>query len=159
MAIATRPPVFQDIPFADAIESSSANGRWLVVSVTAQTDSACKAMDDATWEQPDVRAWIEQKALAVQIDIASDREGFDLTDWFGPRVDWLLLNQIVGEQDRTLGPRAGSAGEPATTLEADLLEWSDAKGRDSPSLVRAGERHATDEGCVGVNEVRLRLSG
>ena len=46
------------------MESSSANGRWLVVSVTAQTDPACKAMDDATWEQPEVRAWIDQKALA-----------------------------------------------------------------------------------------------
>jgi hypothetical protein len=27
---------------------------------------------------------------------------FDLTDWFGPRVDWLLLNQVLGQQDRTL---------------------------------------------------------
>jgi hypothetical protein len=27
---------------------------------------------------------------------------FDLTDWFGPRVDWLLLNQVLGQEDRTL---------------------------------------------------------
>jgi hypothetical protein len=27
--------------------------------------------------------------------------GFDLTDWFGPRVDWLLLNRVLGQDDRT----------------------------------------------------------
>ena len=27
---------------------------------------------------------------------------FDLTDWFGPRVDWLLLNRLLGQEDRTL---------------------------------------------------------
>jgi len=27
---------------------------------------------------------------------------FDLTDWFGPRVDWLVLNQVLSQQDRTL---------------------------------------------------------
>jgi hypothetical protein len=27
---------------------------------------------------------------------------FDCTDWFGPRVDWVLLNQVLDQQDRTL---------------------------------------------------------
>ena len=223
------------------MERSSAKGRWLVVSVTAQADPACKAMDDAAWKQSDVRAWIEQKALAVQIDIATDRDvarglnvravpttivfragnqeerivgfhnapetsawlrslaerqtkpdghlrdssasmaladqryedamkgyvwlwnnipgfpdayeygwmgvrqsymleplgslvgqhppahevfralrdassaaapAFDLSDWFGPRVDWMLLNQILGQEDRTLEWFDGIKADP-----------------------------------------------
>jgi len=69
-----RPPVFQDTPFARAMERSAADGLWLVVSVTAQTDSACRAMDEVTWRRAEVCEWIERKALAVQIDIDTDRE-------------------------------------------------------------------------------------
>jgi hypothetical protein len=37
---------------------------------------------------------------------------FDLTDWFGPRVDWLLLNQVLGQQDRTLEWFDGIKADP-----------------------------------------------
>ncbi len=231
MQSAPRQAILQGVPFARALESSSADGRWLVVSVSAQADTACAAMDDATWQRAEVCEWIERKALAIRIDIDVDRDvartlnvravpttivfragkqedravgfqdaaemcawlsslekrqtkpdghlrdsaasmaladqrydeamkgfvwlwnnipgfddayeygwmgvrqsfmlkplqslvsshapaheafsalrdassaaapSFDRTDWFGPRVDWLLLNQVLGQQDRTL---------------------------------------------------------
>jgi hypothetical protein len=37
---------------------------------------------------------------------------FDLAGWFGPRVDWLLLNQVLGQQDRTLEWFAGIKADP-----------------------------------------------
>jgi hypothetical protein len=282
METGIRPPVFQDLPFADAVESSSADRRWLVVSVTAQSDHACKAMDDATWEEPEVRAWIEQKALAVQIDIATDRDvarglnvravpttivlragrqeerivgfhnaqetcawlrfleqrqakpdghlrdssasmaladarydeamkgyvwlwnnipgfseayeygwmgvrqsfmlkalvslvgqhppahevfsalrdasgaaapAFDLTDWFGPRVDWFLLNQILAQQDRTLewfdrikaDPRYAAVIEHCARLLLQPLKeahrWADVGRLFSDPLVALAELH------------------
>jgi hypothetical protein len=72
MPVPARPPVFQDIPFARAMEKSTAEGGWLVVSVTARADAACAAMDDATWQRAEVCGWIERNALAVQIDIDTD---------------------------------------------------------------------------------------
>jgi len=74
MPTATRPPIFQELQVAGAVESGTADGRWLVVSVTARTDPAGRAMDDGVWRHPAVCAWIEQKALTIQIDIASDRD-------------------------------------------------------------------------------------
>ena len=40
---------------------------------------------------------------------------FDLTDWFGPRVDWLLLNRLLGQQDRTLEWFDGIKADPGYT--------------------------------------------
>lgn len=74
MDSAPRPPVFQSTPLGQAMARSSADGLWLVVSVTAQTDAACRAMDAATWRSAEVCEWIERKALAVRIDIDADRE-------------------------------------------------------------------------------------
>jgi hypothetical protein len=74
MPSARRPPIFQELAFARAVESSAADGRWLVVSVTGAADAVSTAMDDATWQRPEVREWIERVALAVRIDIATDRE-------------------------------------------------------------------------------------
>jgi len=45
----------------------------LVVSVTAEADAASSAMDDATWRLAEVCEWIERKALAVRVNIETDR--------------------------------------------------------------------------------------
>jgi hypothetical protein len=37
---------------------------------------------------------------------------FDRTDWFGPRVDWLNLNQVLAERDRTLTWFDGVKADP-----------------------------------------------
>lgn len=62
---------------------------------------------------------------------------FDYTDWFGPRVDWFLLNQVLGQQDRTLewfdrikaDPRYASVIEHCAWLLLEPLKdsqrWAD----------------------------------
>jgi hypothetical protein len=74
MRAASRPPLFQEGPFEAALERSTAEGLLLVVSVTTQADAASRAMDDATWRREEVRAWVEGRALAVQLDLDVDRQ-------------------------------------------------------------------------------------
>jgi hypothetical protein len=277
------PTVFQAGGFAKAMEVALAKEGWVIVSVTVPSDALCRAMDDKSWRSPTVVAWIERRAVAVQLSIATEREvartlnvraaptaiairagkqedrivgfrdatelsewldalekrttkpdgglrhsaakialdeqrygdattgyvwlwnnipGFDnvyevgwmgvrqsgladevgslvrahpparlafaairdasgvaapaldLGDWFGPRVDWLLLNRVLGEPERTLewfdgvkaDPRYASVLEHGARLMLELLEerqrWADIGRLFADPLARLEEAHA-----------------
>src|SRR5450432_2534818 len=64
-----RPPVFAKLEFAAAREQAAAERKLLLVDATAEWCGPCKLMDRTTWIDPNVVAWLEEHALAIQIDV------------------------------------------------------------------------------------------
>ncbi len=59
---------------ADAIERTTQPGGWLIVHATSGSSKDCDMMDRTTLREPDVVNWIEANALAITLDVDSDRE-------------------------------------------------------------------------------------
>jgi thioredoxin-like negative regulator of GroEL len=70
----SRPPLFSPDRYADALARSRESGRLLVVDATASWCQPCKVMDRATWADASVVAWVEENAVAVQIDVDEEKE-------------------------------------------------------------------------------------
>jgi hypothetical protein len=72
-----RPAAFSDEAFADARARAIAEGRWLVVDVVDASNPICWAAAYTTWRDPDLVAWLEKYAIAVQVDARADLETAD----------------------------------------------------------------------------------
>jgi thiol-disulfide isomerase/thioredoxin len=70
----SRPAVFASQSYADALAGSKDSGKLLVVDATASWCQPCKVMDRVTWADATVVAWLEEHALAVQIDVDEEKE-------------------------------------------------------------------------------------
>ena len=68
----------QDFEAAQA--RAKAEGKLLLVDIYAEWCSACKELDEKTWPDPAVKAWIRQHAVAVRIDTFAKRK--DLAERF-----------------------------------------------------------------------------
>lgn len=111
-----RPPIFSDEPFEAARARAAVEKRWLVVDVTDARSAACWAVCYTAWRDPEVVAWLEENAVAVQVDARAD-----------------------AETARALGVDAAAA--PTVLLMRDGKERLRLRGRDSmPELLRRFER-------------------
>lgn len=70
----SKPAVFTSASYADALADSKGSDKLLVVDATASWCQPCKTMDRITWADPQVVAWIEENAVAVQIDVDEEKE-------------------------------------------------------------------------------------
>jgi thioredoxin 1 len=70
----TRPPVFRDLGFAEALAESAKSGKFLIVDATAEWCGPCRMMDLATWIDLSVGTWIAEHAVAIQIDVDAHQE-------------------------------------------------------------------------------------
>lgn len=80
-----RPPIFADLDFesAQARASASTPPRLLVLDFTAPGCAPCQEMDRRTWTYPGLTDWLEQNAVTIRIDAATDRgraRAFGITD-------------------------------------------------------------------------------
>jgi hypothetical protein len=67
-----RPPVFQAETYDEAVRRAADEGRWAIVFATTPSSDLCATMDEITWRNDKVCAWIEEHAVAAQIDVGAD---------------------------------------------------------------------------------------
>jgi thiol:disulfide interchange protein DsbD len=64
----TRRSPWMEQDYEGALAKAKAGGKLLVVDVYADWCAACKELDEKTWPDPDVSAWLARNAVAVRID-------------------------------------------------------------------------------------------
>jgi thioredoxin 1 len=69
-----KPPLFQSVAFAEAMDRTKADGRWLIVDAFAEWCGPCKMMDRKTWRDGGVVGWVADKGLAIQVDVDAETE-------------------------------------------------------------------------------------
>jgi thioredoxin 1 len=140
--------VFSGLDFEAARAEAQASGRIFLVDATATWCVPCGRMDETTWRDDDVRAWIDEHAVALQIDVDRQPERAKALHIEG--MPTLIVFKGDDEFDRVVGYQ-----------DADqLLGWLDGvlEGRRAIDALRqaAGDR-AGPEGTVDV-QARLRLA-
>lgn len=92
--------VFSKQSFDDAL-SSTHGGKVLVVMFSAKWCGPCKAMEQTTWSDPGVAAWVRDHGMALHVDVDEDRA---LADRYSARALPLLVAFRDGRMiDRSVG--------------------------------------------------------
>lgn len=118
-----RPDIFLDLDFSSASNRAAQEGKLLVVDATAAWCGPCRSMDKSTWSDPQVIAWVERHAVAIQIDVDA-QEG--LAGQLAVRAIPTIITFVDGgEFDRITG----------ATKPYDLLVWLDGVLRREPPFV------------------------
>lgn len=63
------PPVFADLSYEEAKAEAEASGKLLIVDAMASWCCPCKEMDKTTWVDETVVSWVNEHAIAVQVDV------------------------------------------------------------------------------------------
>ncbi len=69
-----KPQVFSELSLAEAKTKAVKQEKILLVDATADWCQPCKAMERTTWVDPEVIAWINLNAIAIQVDVDKQRE-------------------------------------------------------------------------------------
>src|SRR5688572_8578225 len=124
---------FADLAYQPALAKAQAEKKLLLVDFTASWCGPCKKMEKDTWAASEVRAWIGENAIAIQIDVDEERV---LAQRFRIEAMPTVVAVRDGQEfDRAVGYRNAS----------QFLAWS----RD----VRAGKR-ASDALVARSKELR-----
>ncbi len=130
-----KPPVFRSLGFLEARAVAAVEEKWLIVEFSAEWCAPCRHMDRTTWVAPEVVAWLNMNAVAIQLDAESSPLSEELSVCAYPTVI-----AFKGEQEvsRTSGARPAPAllgwlGE----LETDRTESGSACEDLASKLSRA----------------------
>ena len=67
------PAVFTRMSYVEAKGAARGSSRFLVVQAVSPFSPTCNLMDQTTWLDPEIGAWIRQRALAVRVDMVRER--------------------------------------------------------------------------------------
>ncbi|MHC4130190.1 MAG: thioredoxin fold domain-containing protein [Planctomycetota bacterium] len=95
------PAVFTRMSYLEARGAARGSGRFLLVQAVSPFSATCTLMDQTTWLDPEVGAWIRQRALAVRVDMVRERaRARDLSIKIAPTI---IVYSGGREIDRTSG--------------------------------------------------------
>jgi thiol-disulfide isomerase/thioredoxin len=106
------PPIFKQLSYEQARDAAAAEKKWLLVDFSAEWCQPCKHMDRTTWVAPEVVAWVNEHAVAIQLDGDHSPLAQELSVQAYPT---LIIFDGERELDRTSGARPAAA----------LLSWLD----------------------------------
>lgn len=146
---ATPPEVFADLAFKDAKQASIEQDKYLIVDATAVWCGPCKMMDESTWIDPTVASWIDEHAIAIQLDVDEEAVGARMLKI--QAMPTIILFKEGKEFDRVVGYRDAE----------QLLEWLESARdgrRDIDRLREAAGDRMNEDGEVNIR-ARYDLAG
>lgn len=93
---------FQVLTFDQALASARAKNKIVIVDFFRSDTANSKRLDETTWNSADVRAWIDEHAVAIKIDLAETRPLAELFNC-GLFQTVLFVNTAGKEMDRIGG--------------------------------------------------------
>lgn len=138
-----RPPVFVDLSFEDARARAAAEHRLLVLDAMTSWCGPCKVMDETTWRDAALVAWLRENAIPIQLDM-------DLHEALKSLLDIHAFPTIVvfdgDREDRVVGLRdaafmaAWLDGFRRGVTRLDALRARYARVRDGSEPASTAER-------------------
>lgn len=106
-----KPQVFSELSLAEAKAKAVEQEKILLVDATADWCQPCKAMERTTWVDPEVIAWINLNAIAIQVDV--DRQRAEAKELNIQAMPTIIVFKDGRELDRVVGYKNAS----------ELLAW------------------------------------
>lgn len=146
-ATAEPPAVFTDKTFEQARAEAVKDAKLLIVDMTADWCQPCKMMDRTTWVAPEVISWINERAIAIQVDV--DRQRDTATELNIRAMPTVIVFKDGEEFDRIVGYRDAEG----------LLAWLNGVGEGRRAIDAVRESAGSREGDGEVNiEARYELA-
>ncbi len=137
--IAEPPAVFTDKTFNQALVEAVKDAKLFIVDMTADWCQPCKMMDRTTWVAPEVISWINERAIAIQVDV--DRQRDTATELNIRAMPTVIVFKDGEEFDRIVGYRDAEG----------LLAWLNGVGEGRRAIDAVREAAGTREGNGEVN--------
>jgi thiol-disulfide isomerase/thioredoxin len=129
----SRPQVFSSRSFSEALAVSKDSHKLLLLDATASWCEPCKVMDRSTWVNVDVVKWLNEQAIAIQIDVDQDK---DLAARLGIRgMPTLIAFRDGAEFDRVVGMKR----------PGELIAWLEDIQRGQTSTAKLREACRSNE--------------